>query len=209
MMDARSIILYEVYPQLDALGVDGVARLLGSFSGIEDEAERDTNAAFQAYGAMPGEGDMGDLAESARDEGIEYYRTLVELRQGVTNLLAVGLYHLYEQHRRRVNEALAASGSTPPEVEQFPSWRTVDELRLVCNAVKHADGPSAKDLRKVRPDLFDHPIVRAGFLGRPRTSAPRRLVNPMGGTDLFLSRDDLTVYRDALRDFWETFLQYS
>ena len=208
-MDHRSAILYEVYPQLDALGVDGVARLLGSFAGIADEARQVTNAAFRAYGQISGEGDMGDFAENALDEGLQYYQTLAELQQGVTNLLAVGLYHLFEQHSKHIRELLIASGKVYPDVRRFSTWPKVDELRLLCNAVKHADGTSAEVLRGIRPDYFVSPIMRRYTLHRLSEAHFHPLATPMGGTDLFVSREDLTTYRDVLRDFWEEFLEHS
>jgi hypothetical protein len=208
MLDPRSAIIYEVFAQLDALGVDGVDRLLGSFAGIEDEANRVADAAFEAYGELPGEGDMGDFADTALDEGIQYYQTLAELKQGVTNLLAVGLYHQFEQQRDYIKSIMHAGGAKFPDLREFGNWTKVDELRLLCNAVKHADGSSADELRKIRPDYFQSPLERAELLHRPRTSKHRPLVNPIGGKDLFVTRDDLSVYRDALRLFWEELLQH-
>ena len=41
-------------------------------------------------------------------------------------------------------------------IEEFRSWNDLEELRLVCNAVKHAEGGSAKALEKIRPDLFSN-----------------------------------------------------
>ena len=35
----------------------------------------------------------------------------------------------------------------------------MDELRLVANTVKHAEGISAEKLRNIRPQLFQHPTV--------------------------------------------------
>jgi hypothetical protein len=205
-MDPRAAVLYEVFPQLDALGVDGVARLLGAFSTIETEADEIADKTFGAYGQLPGEGDMGDFADSARDEGIAYYQTLSELKQGVTNLLAVGLYHLFEQHRDRVKSLLAATGRDLPDLKQLSNWPKIEELRLVANTVKHADGKSAAQLRSVRPDYFVDPILRDSPLGQLVERSPRRIENPLGGTDLFVGKADLDDYRDALRGLWEELL---
>jgi hypothetical protein len=48
-------------------------------------------------------------------------------------------------------------------------WARIDELRLVANSVKHAEGPSAQQLRELRADLFQNPAfahIRAGIGGR-------------------------------------------
>lgn len=208
MRDPRSALIYEVYPQLDALGVDGVARLLDAFGNIEAEAQSVAQAAFDAYGQIPGEGDMADFADSANDEGIEYYRTLSEMKQGVTNLLAVGLYHLYEQHRDRIKTLVAASGNMFPDVQQFTSWPKVYELKCLANTVKHGDGDAAAKLRTLRPEYFVDPMLRGSPLARMIEQNPRPVTNPIGGTDLFVDRRDLVAYRDALRTLWEEILPH-
>ena len=40
------------------------------------------------------------------------------------------------------------------DIEKFSSWAKVNELRLLANAVKHADGDSCTELKGLRPDLF-------------------------------------------------------
>lgn len=207
-MEAREAVLYEVFPQLDALGVDGVARLLGAFSGIAEEADLLAAKTFEAYGQLSGEGDMADFAESALDQGIAYYQTLSELQQSVTNLIAVGLHHLFEQHKERVSKLLTAKGNALPELSQFPTFSKVDELRLVANTVKHADGPSSARLHSLRPDYFVNPIVRGSAMEEAVRRNQRPIQNPLGGTDLFINRSDLTDYRDALRGLWEAILPF-
>jgi hypothetical protein len=205
MNDPRAVLLYEIYPQLDALGIDGVDRLLGAFSNIEAEADEVADKAFEAYGQLPGEGDMADFAESARDQGIEYYMTLARLKQGVTNLLAVGLFHLFEQHINRIVSLLPSRGQQLPDYKRFESWPKVRELELLANSVKHADGRSAKELRQMRPDYFVDPLLRGSPLEVMMARHPRPLASPIGGTDFFVERTDLDAYRDALRQFWEEF----
>lgn len=196
-------MLYEVYPQLEAYADDGVARLLGAFAGIEEEADDVAQSAFEAYGRGAGEGDMGDLAQSAEEQGIAYYQTLAELKQGVTNLLAIGLYHLFEQHYAAVRQAVASTGAAISERPDLTDHPKIEELRLLANAVKHADGSSAAQLRQMRPDYFLDPAIRDTPLAERVMRRPMPLVNPLGGTDLFVDRADLSAYRDAIRAFWE------
>ena len=207
-MDAREALLYEVFPQLDAFGVHGIARLLGAFSKIESEADQVAQSAFEAYGRLPGEGEMGDFAEAAEDEGIAYYQTLAELKQGVTNLLAVGLYHLFEQHHRRIRTIISSESRSLPELRTFASWPRVDELRLLANTIKHADGSSAAQLRTIRPDYFIDPIIRGSVLAKRQQGRAAPVENPLGGTDLFVTKDDLDGYRDAVRALWGEILPH-
>ena len=92
-----------------------------------------------------------------------------------------------------------ATNQEPPEFPALIASTPIAELKDVANAVKHADSPAATRLRLIRPDLFVNPLLRDSPLGRH----VRTLANPLGGTDLFLSENDLTLYRDAMREFWE------
>ena len=47
-------------------------------------------------------------------------------------------------------------------LRDLPQWDAVAELRLVANAVKHAEGESEQELRQLRPDLFVHPVAVVG-----------------------------------------------
>jgi hypothetical protein len=202
-IDARSVLLYEVYPQLEALGVDGVARLLGAFSNIEAEAEKVTNDAFEAYGRLAGEGDMSDFVDSATDQGIAYYQSLAQLKQGVTNLLGAGLYHLFEQHLARIKAIASHDGQALPDIATLKAWPKVNELRLLANTIKHAEGPSAVQLRAIHPDYFVDPVIRGSTLEKWQLRRGDPVTNPLGGTDLFVSPKDLSEYYDAIRALWE------
>jgi hypothetical protein len=208
VIDPRSALLYEVYPQLDAFGVDGVARLLGAFATIEDEANAVADKAFEQYGHLAGDRDMGDFAEAAQDQGIQHYQTLALLKQGVTNLLAAGLYHLFEQHYERLKSVAGELNQSIPARESLAAWPKLDELRLLANTVKHAEGGSAQLLRTLRPDYFTEPILRSSPIAKWRGQNPPRLKNPMGGEDLFVTQADLSAYRDAIREFWEELLPH-
>ena len=207
-MDPRSALLYEVFPQLDAFGTDGIARLLGAFANIEAEANAVAENAFEEYGRIAGDRDMGDFADAAQDQGIQYYQTLAQLKQGVTNLLAAGLYHLFEQHFERIKSVAAGSGLAIPARDTLTTWPKIDELRLLANAVKHAEGTSAQQLRATRPDYFVDPLVRGSPMAAWHARNPPRLENPIGGGDLFVSERDLSEYRDAIRAFWEELLPH-
>jgi hypothetical protein len=46
------------------------------------------------------------------------------------------------------------------DLTQFGSWDVIQEMRLLANATKHGEGGSAEELRKIRPELFQHPALR-------------------------------------------------
>ena len=200
-MTPFEFIQYVVLEQLDLYAIDGVSRAVGAFSRIADEAEDFQTRVFQSYTQQPGEGDPSDFVEEARDQAVAYYRNLENLQQSIINLLAVGLYHLFEQHRDHLKAILKAQKRKLPALKGLPGWPKVQELEYLANTVKHADGPSEHKLRKVRPDLFLNPILRRMSLSRKRV--PKPTTNPLGGTDLFVSVQDLSDYRDALRELWE------
>ncbi len=200
-MDARAYIQYVVLEQLDALGVDGVSRAMAGFAKIDEEAESYAERVFESYVESVGEGEPGDFVEEATGQGAEYWSTLKALRQAVLNLLAVGLYHLFEQHLEKVAGILRGRTQPLPDVTALSGWQKIYELRLVANTAKHADGSSAEKLRSLRPDLLVDPVLRGSPLEKHVLAS--RIDSPMGGKDLFVTVTDLTAYRDALRQFWE------
>jgi hypothetical protein len=176
-----------------------VNRLLAGFANINAEAEEHEQRMFESYEQRfaNDDDDPGDWALEARDQAIDYWVMLSELRQATLNLLAIFLFHLFEQHRNRVTALCKQDGMVPPDFDKLITGTQVAELALVANAAKHADGSAARRLQAIRPDLFRVP-------GVPEKLATRSpLENPLGGTDLFVSREDLQIYRDALRDLWE------
>src|SRR5438309_1746796 len=201
-MTPFEFVQYVALEQLDALAVDGTSRALAGFAKIAEEADEYGNRMFESYVQAVGQRDAGDFADEARDQGVQYYVLLSNLRQGIVNLLAAGLYHLYEQHQKKLKLILADSGRSIPPLEKLDGWAKVEELRHLANAVKHAEGPSARELRKIRPDLFVPPLIKGSPL--EKHVLLRATENPLGGTDLFVTEADLQKYRDAIRQLWES-----
>ena len=208
-------------PQIRAL-VDTLSeRLLPAFGDIEAEANRKTEEEYERLGSLPAreDVDMADLAEEAFETGTAHYQTMSGLRQGLQNMFAAALYHVYEQqvmlfHRSEVldlgeeNDANLFKHSVSRDrllrhginIKSFASWPLIDELRLVANTVKHAEGDSASDLHSRRPELFIAPSV-AGlpFLGSKPVA---RVFQPLMGEDLYVSLNDIKRYANAVEQFW-------
>jgi hypothetical protein len=197
-------------------------RVLPLFDNIEAESNRLAEEAFQRLGSLAASDytDMGDLAESAREVGLAHYESMMGLRQGMLNLFAAALHHLLEQqllafHRRQVlhpaeeyDQGLfstkiirARLGKAGIDITQFKCWPKIEELRLVANTVKHADGDSAERLQQLRHELFVPPVLRETRLGSRKWR--RRVEAPILGRDLYVEPSDLDAYAKAVACFWE------
>ena len=211
-----------------------IDRILLSLPDAEVEADAHTKAMWDWAMAQPSDGsdDPGMWAEWATDQGIERYERVKNMQQAVQNMGTVMLWHLLEQqmlsfhlrqvlsiheeheirsdqniHKRLHNlrtfkERLNQKGC---DVTTLPAWKSVDELRLVANTVKHASGDSANDLYKIRPDLFTRPGLE-GFHLRLKAQQPT-VERPAGGEDLYVTRADLQAYFTASIEFWTQFCQ--
>lgn len=81
----------------------------------------------------------------------------------------------------------------------LPCYKRLELLHRVSTVVRHGNGPRARELRKAHPGLFSHEPVRDWFSyfaigGEPDYSVHR----------LDISFDQLTDFKDAIVDFWET-----
>jgi hypothetical protein len=81
------------------------------------------------------------------------------------------------------------------DIEKFSCWEKINELRLLNNVIKHGDGWSATELKKIREDFF-----RDDFLGIDMLDLYKTTLN-----EKVLSLDDkeIEVYCEALIRFWD------
>ena len=115
---------------------------------------------------------------------------MVSVRQAMLNLLAAGLYHLAEQQLADSYRDASFHVDPPPDtnvglvsdwysahfgldLKTLPSWAVFDELRLVANAVKHAEGAATRQLRERRLEFFSNVYVLF-FNGRIKMVARRQ-----------------------------------
>ena len=220
-----SAIRTEFVPQINALVDVLQERLLPNIKieDIEARSEEFSEEKWQEYMTMPGTGDEdpADFADRALDAGISHYSLMLGIRQGLLNLFAVALYHAFEQqvmwfHRKNVlnmdeenNEKLFKMSEFQNRMEtlgidlqNFPSWPKMnDELRLVANTVKHAEGGSSHQLRQKRPGMFRHPLLSSSALFSSPAALP--VFQPLIGDGLYVSFDDIEDYRDHLVRFWQ------
>lgn len=202
-------------------------RLIPTFDTIEKEAEETSEKEWDRLcsSCYSPDIDPADLAEKAQEAGIEYYMTLSGIKQTLLNITATAFYHLFEQQiifflRREVlhpsqenntrfmkvsvfRDQLLRKGI---DIYSFHSWDKIDELRIVSNTIKHAEGPSASKLRTLRPDLFIHPSIREQKESFSYGTPISRVYMPLAGEDIFVCKDDLLKYKNALMDFWVEFI---
>jgi hypothetical protein len=92
------------------------------------------------------------------------------------------------------------------DLTEFPSWSGIEALRLVANTTKHAEGPAARQLRKVHPELFQNPAVR---LLDPNASVFHMPVHrPLGGDGLYVTGDHFRAYHKAVVELLDGLTEY-
>jgi hypothetical protein len=82
---------------------------------------------------------------------------------------------------------------------EYPMAARLNELNLVANVIKHAEGRSAKELRAVRAQLFQHPVERRLVLARFR---PSIVSQPLTGESIYILRNDFEDYASQVDGFW-------
>ena len=211
-------------PEVTAFADCFVSKILPAFENLDDEAEKMGQEEFTRLGAIANADafDMGDIAEMAQDRAISHYLLMKGMLQGIINLFAVGLYHMFEQqlfmfYRKeiltkeqednfdrfykieKVEKGLRESGI---DITYISSWLKIKELGLVAHTVKHADGPSTQSLKSHRPDLFINPNpVSKGFL-TDQFIISSQVFQPLTGKDLFVTISDLSSYVAGIKQFW-------
>jgi hypothetical protein len=199
-------------------------KIIPGFENISEEANEVEQEAFDRLGENvdPERYDPADYVDAARDAGISFYIMADRMRQGVINLFAAGLYHLFEQrflkfHRQELlsyredgNLSLVNWKEAEKRLQEnyginikgFASWSKVDELRLLANTVKHADGGSCEELKSLRPDLFISPhLEKDGYA--INLVQIREVFQPLAGEDLYVSVKEFANYVEAVKQFWD------
>jgi hypothetical protein len=209
-------------PQLTALRDAIFVRVLPAFERLESEAAQIERETFEHFGANADEyTDEAKIAESAFDAGLDHFETMTATRQTVINTFAIAVSHLFEQQRhllsfgtlldwepkskqreKRFREFLEARGV---DYTTFVHHAKLEELDLVANVAKHAEGQSAERLRNLRPELFVPPSIRGDPFFGSSTVVP--VNRPLMGEDLFVEPDDLRAYLEAIESFWQFVLK--
>jgi len=210
--------------QIDRLVDTLTVRLLPTFDSVHAEVEAIQREAYRANNERANDGNWLD-PQTAHDAAFEassvHFDSVLDLHQGLQNMFAVTLYHLFEQQVRAFHvrvlhhkplkfgpDVMKAWDKTLPDpVLTTEQLSGLDELRLVANAVKHGDGASAQELYTAAPHLFladyeqdalDDPTV---IVHKPDIGTP------LFGQDLFVRLDDIHRYRQLLNGIWSAYLE--
>lgn len=214
--------------EIDFLANTLTNRVLSSFDSIYQEAdqvqkEKYENALNSGY---PDEDfDYADFVDTGLDEAVDYIYLAEGIKQGVINSFAVNLYHLFEQQffemyrtskwvicQERVKQPTLKKGNeffyleNSISVEAFISWNRIDELRLLANTIKHADGSSCNKLKTKRPDLFKRSRERQiGVQIDPDPHMP--IFSPLAGQGIYVNESDFQEYIKGVKNFWSELSQ--
>ena len=211
---------WDYISQIDAFAGCLSDRVLPAFANIDEEGKQIAEERYQELlSGCGGESDWGSLGELAQDRAITYYETMYGLRQGIVNMFAVGLWHLFEQQladfvRHAILDYPANLDKNPNfaracsllhntkwgiDITRFQSYARVDELHHLANCAKHGDGDACTKLRALRPALFSPFGLETGAsLGFGRGP----VIAPLGGEHLYLTADDFKDYAEAVKAFW-------
>lgn len=157
------------------------SRLLSQFSNIEAEAEQAESEHWERSGQSfdPDWHDPGDLAEAARDHGVEFYQLLSEMHDRTRLSVVAGMYHHWDKTFRRflvrefrwprlvigdntrralwkldsakLEKLLGAIGL---ELSALACYPRIDAMRLVVNVFKHGEGKSLDELQLRYPEFL-------------------------------------------------------
>jgi hypothetical protein len=201
-------------------------RIIPLASQLTAMADAVENKAYDELMSQPvGEnyyGDGSEEAEHAFDVGLSFYEDITAMYQGTLNLFAAGLFHVIEQRLADITRDGAFDLEGPDtkldnvvawykhhfliDLTQFPSWSLIDEVRLVANTTKHAEGSSAEKLRNIHPELFQSPLLRKLEPNSPIFHAPLHL--PLSGDGLYVTGDDFRSYHKAAVELFDWLVEH-
>jgi hypothetical protein len=212
----------ECIAQIRCLADNIENRILPAFDSVTEEANQIEEEAWRRFNEAAGpDADPAAGAEHALNQGLDHYTNLANLEQGMLNFAAAYCYHLFEQqffyfHRKELltqqeenDQRLYKHEEIRKRFEErgifiqgFKAWPKIDDLRLVANVVKHADGPASEELRQRRPDMFIRPDVRNNGLLGPLLSFPLPVFQPLFGQGFYVTIEDFRMYAAAVVNFW-------
>jgi hypothetical protein len=219
----RALYLNSFVQEIDYFSRSLNQKILPAFNDIDEEAKRVEVEAYERLSQVgnPEWFDPADIAEDVYHAGVDFAIMASGIVQGITNMFAAGLYHLFEQqflkfHRKELllpkeeNEPSLLNLKEAQErllrdyqidIRTFESWSKLDELRLVSNCVKHADGPSCQQLKDKRLDLFVYPSS-----GKDESemafAVSAQVFQPLAGEGLYISVEEFNKYVEAVKQFW-------
>ena len=193
------------------------------FENIDTEAEEHGSSFFESVMHStyhPDAIDPADIAEEAMDRSVRHWDLLNHGRYVLLGSWHVALYEAFEQQLRlylydelshefnlSINHVFSRFNDQKKililygiDLASLKGLKQIDQLRLVCNVVKHGEGSSAKELRKKRPDLIKihNDIELLELYG-----------NSLLEEVLSITDQSLIEFGKAIEDFWDSFPERS
>lgn len=182
----------------------------------DEFAERTWDEAMSAPWDGESDVDPSGIAEYCQEIGIERYEILSLMRYRNLAMWISCLYQSWEQQIMKfVKKEVESDGcfnitgsmdfATAKEgfkihkcpIDELNCWKKIKELRALVNVIKHAEGDSAKTLRKLRPDYFNwddsHDFSRDKL---------QLFESTLLDEALNIKNQDFTDYYYTLIDFW-------
>jgi hypothetical protein len=210
--------------QINALQYCLTSRTLVSFDNLGEESNKIAKEEFSRLGERPVDEDnftdVADLAEMAQEKAIDYYTIMSNMKHALIGLFTSGLFHLFEQQIFLFyNRALLEYGEEKAKIsdvgwkklksrlksegidlDSLKFFQEIDILRLVANVIKHAEGWSADELKKFKPDYFKPdksilPLEIPSYL-------EIQVELPLTGEDIKIPSDDFIQYCEDVKAFW-------
>ncbi len=126
--------------------------------------------------------------------GIDNFHPYLQ-KTGAMAGYCIVIFHLFERFMEECTWQECNSFSNfvekIPEIKNHESFSKIEELRNVANFCKHGAGPSADELRKLRPDYFKEDFWKG------------KQYKPLSGFDLNINIRDIEIYVDAIKEFSE------
>lgn len=196
-------------------------RILPSFQNLEQEADQISSTTAEKLKQYANEfSDEETIAQEAYFTGVDYYGRMDSAKQGIINMFAASFYHLFEQQifeilryelldEKEIDndklyticEAYGRFKNIGIDLENIVSFSKIYyELRLICNTVKHSEGRSACELKKIKPEFFETLFTRQ----HPETKmkGKKLVTKPLFGEGLYLTLVDLKIYIERIKSFW-------
>lgn len=83
------------------------------------------------------------------------------------------------------------------EFNHINAWKKIKELRLLVNTIKHGDGDSAKQLRRMRPDFFKHDLLKEADTLQLAGAVL------LDSNSLQIKEEDFNNYIATTKSFWD------
>jgi hypothetical protein len=191
-------------------------KLLPAFSDIESEANAFADWEYKRLSSLPSaddDFDMDEIAETARDRGIERYEDLAFAEGQLRALAIAGLYHLWERtlkellvrtlgwegyskkqidkiHRSNFHDLIDTLEEFGFLVKEQSFFDDLDIVRVVANTCKHGEGRSFEELANKAPELLRGRYKLESLLHSPHPD------------DLWIDDQKFADLERAVEQFW-------